>query len=78
MFQILVLGFLCTRPGIALARECRSTAPGASDVRAVATGIVAADNERNIEQVLSYYAPDAILMPPGESRNRARADPTEV
>jgi uncharacterized protein (TIGR02246 family) len=33
-------------------------------VRAVADGIIAADNARDIEKVLGFYAADAILMPP--------------
>lgn len=33
-------------------------------VRAVALGIVAADNARDLTMVLGYYAPDAILLPP--------------
>ena len=43
------------------------------DVRAVARGIVAADNARDLEKVLSYYAPDALLMPPGERPVAGRA-----
>ena len=40
----------------------------ASDsVRAVAEGIVAADNVRDIERVMSFYADDAVLMPPNDS-----------
>lgn len=35
-------------------------------VRAVAEGIVAADNGRDIGRVLAYYAVDAVLMPPNE------------
>jgi ketosteroid isomerase-like protein len=35
-------------------------------VRAVAEGIVAADNARDIGRVLAYYADDAVLLPPGE------------
>jgi len=34
--------------------------------RAVATGIIVADNARDLERVLQYYAADAILLPPGE------------
>src|SRR5262245_14838844 len=49
------------------APECRTDAPGAREVRAVATGIVDADNRRDIERVLAYYAADAVLMPPGEA-----------
>jgi uncharacterized protein (TIGR02246 family) len=43
--------------------------PQSSDslaVRGVATGIVAADNARDLHRVLAYYAPDAVLLPPGE------------
>jgi uncharacterized protein (TIGR02246 family) len=47
--------------------RCRADAPGVRQVRAIATGIVAADNRRDLEQVLSYYAGDAILLPPGEA-----------
>lgn len=35
-------------------------------MRAVAEGIVAADNRRDLDAVLGFYAPDAILLPPGE------------
>jgi ketosteroid isomerase-like protein len=35
-------------------------------VRAVADGIIAADNERAIERVLDFYADDAIWLPPDE------------
>ncbi len=33
----------------------------------MATGIVDADNRRDIERVVAYYAADALLMPPGEA-----------
>jgi uncharacterized protein (TIGR02246 family) len=36
------------------------------DARAVATGIVAADNARELNRVIDFYAPDAALLPPGE------------
>jgi uncharacterized protein (TIGR02246 family) len=32
----------------------------------VATGIIAADNDRDITRVMRAYAPDAVLLPPGE------------
>lgn len=35
-------------------------------VRAAASGIVLADNARDADRVLSFYAPDAVLMPPNE------------
>jgi uncharacterized protein (TIGR02246 family) len=48
------------------ALQCRADAPAVRDIRAVADGIVSADNRRDIEAVLALYAPDAVLMPPGE------------
>ena len=36
-------------------------------------GLIAADNERDIGRVLGYYAPDAVLMPPGEPPVTERA-----
>ena len=50
-----VPGWVC-EPGSASARAAR----------AVAEGIIAADNGRDLERVLGYYATDAVLMPPGE------------
>jgi uncharacterized protein (TIGR02246 family) len=47
--------------------DCRPDAPGVPEIRAVASGIVAADNRRDIERVLAFYAADAILMPPREA-----------
>jgi uncharacterized protein (TIGR02246 family) len=52
--------------GLALALACAADPAAAEQVRAVATGIVQADNERALERVLAYYADDAVLMPPGE------------
>lgn len=46
--------------------ECTPEDPAVSAVRAVAAGIVAADNRSDIAAVLAYYSEDAILMPPGE------------
>ena len=48
------------------AAECRADAPAVVRVRAVADGIVAADNARAIDRVLGFYASDAVLMPPAE------------
>ena len=52
--------------------ECRAGSPAVSQVRAVAAGIIAADNDRNLARVLSFYATDAILMPPNEAAVRGR------
>ena len=49
-------------PGV----ECRRDASAVREIRAVATGIVDADNRRDIERVVDYYSADAVLMPPGE------------
>jgi uncharacterized protein (TIGR02246 family) len=35
------------------------------DIRAVASGILEADNHADIERVLSYYHNKAVLLPPG-------------
>jgi len=45
---------------------CLPDSAGAAEARAVAAGIIAADNDRDMPRVLSYYAGDAALMPPGE------------
>ena len=47
-----------------LSRQCDPTADGVREIRAVASGIVAADNERAIDRALAYYTADAIWMPP--------------
>jgi uncharacterized protein (TIGR02246 family) len=49
------------------ALPCAADAPGVGDVRAVAAGIVEADNRRDVERVVGYYAGDAVLMPPNET-----------
>jgi uncharacterized protein (TIGR02246 family) len=54
--------------------ECRAEAPAVRAVRAVAEGIVAADNRRDLERVLAYYTDDAVLMPPGEGPVVGRAN----
>ena len=48
------------------AKECRPEAARVREVLSVATGIIAADNERDLERVLGYYTADAVLMPPSE------------
>jgi uncharacterized protein (TIGR02246 family) len=48
-------------------RNCSPDTASLRAIRAVADGIIAADNAREIERVLAYYAPDAILLPPNES-----------
>ncbi len=48
------------------AQECGFNNAWARAVRRVAEGIIAADNKRDLKRVLSFYTPDAILIPPGE------------
>jgi len=50
----------------AASRSCDPADASVRAARAVATGIVAADNARDLERVLGFYADNAILMPPGE------------
>jgi uncharacterized protein (TIGR02246 family) len=49
------------------AAECRADSPAVKAIRAVADGIIAADNARDITGVMNAYASDAWLMPPNES-----------
>jgi uncharacterized protein (TIGR02246 family) len=47
--------------------QCGADASGVRAIRAVATGIVDADNRRDAKKVLAYYTSDAIQMPPNEA-----------
>ena len=51
---------------VAASADCGETSASARAVRAVAEGIIAADNERDIVRVLAFYADDAIWLPPNE------------
>jgi uncharacterized protein (TIGR02246 family) len=51
---------------------CAAESPHVRSLRAVAEGIVAADNRRDLAAVLEFYEPDAILMPPGELAVKGR------
>jgi uncharacterized protein (TIGR02246 family) len=55
------------------AEECRADAPSVRHVRDVASGIIAADNQRDLDRVVAYYAADAVLLPPGEPAVVGRA-----
>lgn len=46
--------------------KCDADRASSEQVRAVAHGIITADNDRDLLRVLSYYAVDAILLPPNE------------
>jgi uncharacterized protein (TIGR02246 family) len=63
---ILVASLLRASAHAAPAPECHANASSARAIRAVAIGIVDADNRLDLERVLAYYAADAVLMPPGE------------
>lgn len=49
------------------AQECRADNPIVKTARRVAEDIVAADNAQDLDKVLSFYADDAVLLPPNES-----------
>ena len=53
--------------------DCRADASAVGAVRAVADGIIAADNERDIERVMGFYAADAWLLPPNAEPVRGHA-----
>ena len=52
--------------GAAAAQQCSTDNASVKAVRSVALGIVAADNARDLPKVLSFYADEALLMPPNE------------
>ena len=65
----LVIAALCAVVPMSPARSavvCDPDAVAVQNARNVAQGIVTADNARDLERVLAFYATDAILMPPGE------------
>lgn len=66
VFLLSVLSLLDARAAEA-SLECSPEAPAVSVARAVATGIVEADNARDLARVLGFYAADATLIPPGEA-----------
>jgi uncharacterized protein (TIGR02246 family) len=49
-------------------------APDSIAVLRRATGIIDADNARNLDRVLDSYSPDAVLLPPDGREVRGRAD----
>jgi uncharacterized protein (TIGR02246 family) len=67
MPSIVLLAVLgATQPSGAQA-ACQPDAAPIQAVRAVAEGIVDADNARDLDRVRSSYAPDALLLPPNEA-----------
>ena len=53
--------------------DCRADSPAVKAVRAVADGIIAADNGRDITRVMDSYAADAWLLPPNDVPVRGHA-----
>jgi uncharacterized protein (TIGR02246 family) len=64
---VALVALVATMASAGVPPECRLDAPGAREVRAVASGIVAADNRSDILQVMTLYVADAVLMPLGEA-----------
>jgi uncharacterized protein (TIGR02246 family) len=52
--------------------DCAAGSPPVEQARAVATGIIEADNRSDLERVIAYYADDAVLLPPNEPPARGR------
>lgn len=71
--QALLLGAaLCLSAPELRAQRCGHAAGDSLAVAEVGQGIIAADNSRDIDLVLGYYRPDAVLMPPGENPVQGR------
>lgn len=56
-----------------LPADCRADSPAVTAVRAVADGIIAADNARDLARVMDSYAADAWLLPPNDVPVRGHA-----
>ena len=65
MLFMLVVGLALAQP--ATGSDCRADSPSVQAIRAVADGIIAADNARDLTRVMRWYAANAWLMPPNES-----------
>jgi uncharacterized protein (TIGR02246 family) len=63
----LLMGLMVAAASMTPQLDCRPDAAPVREVRAVARGIIDADNARDLERVLRHYTADAILMPPGEA-----------
>jgi uncharacterized protein (TIGR02246 family) len=55
------------------AADCRADSSSVKAVRAVADGIIAADNARDLTRVMDSYAGDAWLLPPNAAPVRGHA-----
>lgn len=56
MLDVLLLGVLTQPADRGGLESCRSDLPAVAEIRAVATGIIEADNARALERVLGCYA----------------------
>lgn len=63
---VAVMLLLLAPVGLA-AQVCGGAEPDSAAVVEVARGIIAADNGGDLARVLTYYAGDAVLHPPGEA-----------
>lgn len=62
---LILAGLMGTAAAVA-APDCSSESRAVGEVVAVAEGIIAADNARDLPRVLACYSDDAVLLPPGE------------
>jgi len=64
---VVLLSYRLGQAPAATTTDCRPDSPSGQQVRAVADGIIAADNARDLERVRAFYAADAVLLPPEET-----------
>lgn len=64
---LMVLPLTGPASDVPVARGCSVEERLSLELRAVAEGIIAADNARDLERVIDYYTVNAVLMPPGEA-----------
>jgi len=67
-----VVVLLLAVPAPSAKQDCRADSAAVREIRSVADGIIAADNQRAIDRVLGFYSADAILMPPNEGPVQGR------
>jgi ketosteroid isomerase-like protein len=65
--------FVLVVPWLVAAAPAFACDGDSAGVRAVAEGVIAADNGRDVGRVLGYYADDAVLMLPNEAPETDRA-----
>ncbi len=63
----LLLVVALSNPLEAQAQEARPASDEIERIHAVANGLMAADNARDVDAVVALYAPDSVLLPPNES-----------